>query len=139
MAIHFSKTVYDPPESEDGCRLIIMRRYPRGIAKSRAHAWVPQLAPTLPLVHWYHDNKRAIEARWQSGDPARFEREIAKFWKTYSRRYLSEMRGQRGLIEFLASLQRDFGVTFTLLCACPDYRICHRSLLAPLINDAPPR
>ena len=139
MAIHCTKTVYDSPESQDGCRLIIMRRYPRGIAKSRAHAWVPQLAPTLPLVHWYHANKRAIEARWQSGDRARFEREIAKFWKTYTRRYLSEMRGQRSLIEFLASLQRDFGVTLTLLCACPDHRICHRSLLARLIHDAPPR
>ncbi|CAN5688763.1 DUF488 domain-containing protein [soil metagenome] len=138
MAIHFTKTVYEPPESEDGCRLIIMRRYPRGIAKSRAHAWIPQLAPTLPLVHWYHDNKGAIEAQWQSRDPVRFVREIAKFWKTYSRRYLSEMRGQRSLIEFLASLQRDFGVTFTLLCACPDHRICHRSLLARLINEVPP-
>ncbi len=138
MTIHFTKTVYDPPESKDGCRLIIMRRYPRGIAKSRAHAWIPQLAPTLPLVHWYHDNKRAIEVRWQSRDPMRFEREIAKFWKSYTRRYLSEMREQRSLIEFLASLHRDFGVTLTLLCACSDYRICHRSLLVRLINEVLP-
>ena len=60
MTIRFVKTVYDAPEVQDGCRLIIMRRYPRGISKSRVHAWMPQLAPTLPLVHWYHDNKNAV-------------------------------------------------------------------------------
>ena len=139
MAIHFTKTVYDPPEPEDGVRLIIMRRYPRGVAKARAHAWLPQLAPTLPLVHWYHAQKKAIEAAWKKTDPERFEQELADFWKTYTRRYLSEMREQRTLIELIASLTRDFGVTLTLLCACPDHRLCHRSLLAQLIEEVPPR
>jgi uncharacterized protein YeaO (DUF488 family) len=53
-------------------------------------------------------------------------------------RYLREMKGQsqRHLIDLLASLHRDFGITLTLLCACPEYRICHRSLLAELIGAA---
>ncbi len=136
MAIRCTKTVYEQPMPEDGCRLIIMRRYPRGIAKHRAHAWVPQLAPSLPLVHWYHENKNTIEARWQRNDPPRFESEIARFWRSYTRSYLAEMRIQYSLIEFLAVLHRDFGITFTLLCACPDALLCHRSLLAGLIERA---
>jgi uncharacterized protein YeaO (DUF488 family) len=133
VGILYTKTVYDPPHLDDGCRLIVMRRYPRGIAKGRAHAWVPQLAPSLPLVHWYHEHKKAIESRWQKADPLRFETEITRFWQTYTRRYLSEMRTQHSLIDFLASLHRDFGITLTLLCACPDPHLCHRSLLAGLI------
>ena len=116
-----------------------MRRYPRGIAKGKAHAWLPQLAPTLPLVHWYHENKQTIETQWRKSDRQRFEKEMARFWKTYTRRYLSEMKGQRTFIEFLASLHRDFDVPLTLLCSCPDHRICHRSLLADLIQNVPPR
>lgn len=113
--------------------MIVMRRYPRGIAKERAHAWIPQLAPSLPLVHWYHEHKKEIESRWQRRDPPRFQSEIARFWHTYTRRYLAEMRTERSLIEFLVSLHRDFAITLTLLCACPDHRLCHRSLLAGLI------
>lgn len=136
LTIHYLKTVYDPPAAEDGMRLIIMRRYPRGIAKSRAHAWLPELAPTLPLVHWYHDQLKAIKTQWKHKDPEWYDQEIARFWKTYSQRYLREMKEQRHLIEFLASLHRGFGVTLTLLCTCPDHRLCHRSLLAGLIDAA---
>ena len=97
---------------------------------------MPELAPTLPLVHWYHEHLRAIRKRWEDKDPRRCEEAIARFWRTYSRRYLAEMKTQRRLIEFFATLHRDFGMAFTLLCACPDHRICHRSLLAGLIRAA---
>lgn len=136
MSIHCTKSVYEPAAPEDGFRLIVMRRYPRGFAKSRAHAWLPELAPTLPLVHWYHEHLRAIRKQWEQKDPARCEDEIARFWRTYSRRYLAEMKAQRRLIEFFAAAHGEFGMTFTLLCACPDHRICHRSLLAELMRSA---
>jgi len=136
MPIRCTKSVYEAPEPEDGFRLIVMRRYPRGLAKSRAHAWLPDLAPTLPLVHWYHDQLKGIRKRWEKRDPARCRSELAAFWRTYSRCYLVEMKARRRLIELLAVLHRDFGTTFTLLCACPDHRICHRSLLAGLIRAA---
>ncbi len=138
MTIRYLKTVYAPSESADGMRLIIMRRYPRGIAKARAHAWLPELAPTLPLVHWYHEHLDAIVDQWKSSDPERYETELARFWRIYSVRYLREMNapGQRHLIELFASLHRNFGVTLTLLCACREHHICHRSLLAQLIAEA---
>jgi uncharacterized protein YeaO (DUF488 family) len=134
LAIHCVKDVFQAAEAEDGCRLIIMRRYPRGIAKSHAHAFLPQLAPTLPLVHWYHDSLNAIRERREALGPQRFDAEIGKFWRTYSRRYLAEMKKQRHMIEFLASMHAQFNVDMTLLCACADHRICHRSLLAELIE-----
>ncbi|MGH8627664.1 MAG: DUF488 domain-containing protein [Gammaproteobacteria bacterium] len=137
MAIYCKKTVYEAPASEDGMRLVVMRRYPRGVSKSRVHAWVPALAPSLPLVHWYHEQLKAIEAQWKRSDPDRHQQEIARFWKIYSGRYCREMKEQRHLIAFLASLQRNFDLSFTLLCACPDYRICHRGLLAELIAAVP--
>ena len=97
---------------------------------------MPELAPTLPLVHWYHEHLRAIRKQWEWQDPRRCEDEIARFWRTYSHRYLAEMKAKRRLIRFFAVLHRDFGMTFTLLCACPNYRICHRSLLAGLMRSA---
>ncbi|MGH8657553.1 MAG: DUF488 domain-containing protein [Gammaproteobacteria bacterium] len=138
MGIYCKKTVYEAPAAEDGMRLIVMRRYPRGVSKSKVHAWVPALAPSLLLVHWYHEQLKAIEAQWKRSDPGRHEQEIARFWKIYSGRYCREMKEQRHLIAFFASLHRDFNLPFTLLCACPDYRICHRSLLAQLIAAVPP-
>jgi uncharacterized protein YeaO (DUF488 family) len=139
VGIYYTKNVYEAPAVEDGMRIIIMRRYPRGVSRSRAHAWVPALAPSLPLVHWYHEQLKSMEAQWKRRDPARYQHEIGRFWKIYSGRYRREMHEQRHLIAFLASLQRGFGLPFTLLCACPDYRICHRSLLAELISAVPPR
>ncbi|MGH8587882.1 MAG: DUF488 family protein, N3 subclade [Gammaproteobacteria bacterium] len=68
---------------------------------------------------------------------SRYGTEIARFWRGYSRRYLSEMRRQRPLIDWLSALERDFGLTLTLLCACDDHRLCHRSLLADLIVNSP--
>ena len=136
MTILCKKSVYAPASAKDGFRLIVMRRYPRGYAKARAHAWLPELAPTLPLVHWYHEHLRAIRKQWEREDSRRCEEEITRFWRSYSRRYLAEMKAQRRLIEFFATLHRDFGMTFTLLCACTDRRICHRSLLAGLMRAA---
>jgi uncharacterized protein YeaO (DUF488 family) len=138
MTIQYVKSVYAAAEAADGMRLIVMRRYPRGVAKARAHAWLPELAPTLPLVHWYHEHLKALVSQWQLKDPARYETELADFWSTYSGRYLREMRGrsERRLIGFLSSLHQNFGVSLTLLCGCPDHRICHRSLLGHLIAEA---
>jgi uncharacterized protein YeaO (DUF488 family) len=138
MPIYASKTVYAQADAQDGLRLIVMRMYPRGVAKSRAHAWLPELAPTLPLVHWYHQHLNEIVERWKASNPKRYEEALVGFWETYRARYLREMREprQRHLIALLSSLHRDFALSLTLLCACPDHQICHRTLLGELILQA---
>lgn len=125
MSLHVEKTVYAPAAASDGLRLIIMRRYPRGVAKSRAHAWLPELAPSLPLVQWYHATLKALV------EPAA----IAAFWAEYRGKYLREMEAPmpRHLVRCLAALHGHFDLSLTLLCACADHRLCHRSLLAELI------
>jgi uncharacterized protein YeaO (DUF488 family) len=81
--------------------------------------WVPELAPSVPLVSW-----------------ALSEPFTPKRWTTYERRYRREMRQPpaRHLIALLAALsvQQNLSVG----CYCEDESVCHRSLLAELLEEA---
>lgn len=109
----------DPAEPDDGFRLLICRYRPRALPKADEtwDAWDPNLGPSRELhAAWY--GKR--------GEPPTFA--------DYSRRYLSEMKGQSDRIDELA--RRAEGETITLLCssACTDPAHCHRTLLKQLIE-----
>lgn len=132
--VHVAKTVYDAPAAGDGWRIIVMRMYPRGVSRSRRHAWLPELAPSLPLVKGYHATRDELRRTLSHRDPPRYEREIARFWRKYTRKYLLEMKPRKHLIAFLALVQ--IRQPITLLCACKNPQHCHRSLLGRLIEDA---
>src|SRR5262245_60441366 len=109
----------DPAEPDDGFRLLICRYRPRALPKADEtwDAWDPNLGPSRELhAAWY--GKR--------GEPPTFAE--------YSRRYLSEMKGQSDRIDEL--VRRAEGETITLLCssACTDPAHCHRTLLKQLIE-----
>ena len=114
-------SVRDPHE---GLRLGTVRRPPRGVRKehyaSRDYfdAWLPELAPSAPLVSW---------ALAKPFTPAR--------WAAYERRYRREMRepAAQRLLAVLAALsvQTDFSVG----CYCDDESRCHRSLLRALLIE----
>jgi uncharacterized protein YeaO (DUF488 family) len=56
------KRIYDPPDHEDGARLLVERLWPRGIKKTdlRMDAWLKDVAPSTELRQWFgHD-----QARW---------------------------------------------------------------------------
>lgn len=58
------RRVYDPPESDDGRRMLVDRLWPRGLSKERAHLdeWCKQIAPSTELRKWYgHDPDRYEE------------------------------------------------------------------------------
>ncbi len=60
------KRVYDPPESDDGYRVLIDRMWPRGVSRDRARLdeWARELAPSDDLRRWFgHDQKRFGEFR----------------------------------------------------------------------------
>lgn len=110
----------DPAEPDDGFRLLICRYRPRALPKADEtwDAWDPNLGPSRELhAAWY--GKR--------GKPPTFAE--------YSRRYLSEMKGQSDRIDELAR-RAAAGETITLLCssACTDPAHCHRTLLKRLIE-----
>ena len=55
------KRIHDPPEGDDGLRVLVDRLWPRGIRKADAalDAWLPELAPSGELRKWYgHDPER---------------------------------------------------------------------------------
>ena len=108
----------------EGPRLGTVRRPPRGVrkqdyaARDYYDAWLPELAPSAPLVSY---------ALSQPFTPAR--------WAAYSRRYRSEMGkpGVRRLLTVLAALSRQ--ASFSVGCYCEDESHCHRSLLRQLLIE----
>lgn len=113
-----------PRDSDEGLRIGTVRRPPRGVRKADYAArdfydiWLPELAPTAPLVSW---------ALSKPFTPPR--------WALYARRYRREMRepAAQRLIALLAALssRADFAVG----CYCQDERRCHRSLLKELLIE----
>lgn len=57
------RRIYDDPAFDDGIRVLVDRRWPRGVSKARAELdeWCTQVAPSDMLRKWY------------GHDPAKFE------------------------------------------------------------------
>lgn len=105
-------SAYDPPD-EPYRRLLIMRRWPRGVAKDAVDDWERQLGPSDQLLDAY--NADAVE------------------WEVFARRYREEMAARPELIDWVTLLASRAGVT--LLCGSHPEERCHRSLLAELIRE----
>ena len=112
-------TARDPGE---GLRIGTVRRPPRGVRKEDYAArnyfdvWLPDLAPSTPLVSW-----------------ALSEPFTSQRWTVYERRYRREMRqpAAQRLIALLAKLSAQSN--FSVGCYCEDESRCHRSLLKKLL------
>jgi uncharacterized protein YeaO (DUF488 family) len=108
----------------EGLRLGTVRRPPRGVRKEDYGArdyfdvWLPELAPSAPLVSW-----------------ALSEPFTAMRWARYARRYRREMRepAARRLLALLAALSSR--ADFSVGCYCEDEARCHRSLLRELLLE----
>ncbi|MDA1215520.1 MAG: DUF488 family protein [Chloroflexi bacterium] len=113
-----AKRVYDPPEPEDGFRLLTMRRWPRGIAKGKVSGWDKRLAPSTELLA---DVRTGVIS-----------------WEEYVNRYRWEMVNRPDAIEGVADLRKQVnGETVTIMCGCKDETHCHRTLLKELIEAGP--
>ena len=105
-----------PRRRGEGLRIGTVRRPPRGVAKSDYakqnwyDAWLPELAPSEPLV------KLA-----QRGDAAS--------WRTFDRRFTAELKrpGAARLLDLLARLSQHSSLSVG--CYCEDEQRCHRSIL----------
>ena len=114
-----------PRTTHEGLRLGTVRRPPRGVRKSDSarldyyDLWLPDLAPSAPLVSW------ALAKPWTDAR-----------WAQYARRYRAELRAPAAqrLIALLAALSRQTDVSVG--CYCADEARCHRSLLRALLEDA---
>jgi uncharacterized protein YeaO (DUF488 family) len=105
-------------------RIGVVRRPPRGVRKADYaprdffDVWLPELAPSAPLVSW------------ALSEPFTPER-----WTTYTRRYKREMMkpAARRLIGLLTALSLQ--TNFSVGCYCEDESRCHRSLLKELLIE----
>lgn len=113
-----------PRVPDEGLRIGTVRRPPRGVRKQDHAArdyfdvWLPELAPSAPLVSW---------ALSEPFTPQR--------WAVYQRRYRREMRqpAAQRLMALLAALSSQ--TNFSVGCYCEDETRCHRSLLKRLLIE----
>ncbi|MEU8673926.1 DUF488 family protein [Streptomyces sp. NPDC048560] len=52
------RRVYEPPEDEDGMRVLVDRLWPRGVSKAKAAigTWPKDVTPSNELRSWYHQD-----------------------------------------------------------------------------------
>ena len=110
----------DPPEPDDGLRVLICRYRPRGVRKADEtwDVWYPDLGPNRELHAAYYGKHRPPLP-----------------WDEYRGSYLREMNDRGERIDELAR-RVAAGESVTLLCssACTDPARCHRTLLKGLIE-----
>ncbi len=59
-----TKRIYDPPDEDDGARVLVDRLWPRGVTKDSAALtlWLKEVAPSPALRKWFgHDPARWVE------------------------------------------------------------------------------
>lgn len=87
------KRAYEPPDDDDGTRVLVDRLWPRGVSKANAalDQWMKDIAPSAELRQWFgHDPDR---------------------WETFRRRYAEEVHENDELLDQLRSLARKGTVT----------------------------
>ncbi|MFF8731066.1 DUF488 domain-containing protein [Streptomyces sp. NPDC015171] len=57
------RRIYEPPEPDDGLRVLVDRLWPRGLAKDEARVdeWPKELTPSSELRTWYHGGEGSYE------------------------------------------------------------------------------
>jgi uncharacterized protein YeaO (DUF488 family) len=113
------KRVYEPPEEDDGYRVLAERLWPRGLSKAKARldAWEKDIAPSADLRRWY------------GHDPAK--------WKEFQTRYEKELTAPeaQAILESLAERARR--QTVTLLYASHAADISNTAVLLRLLTRHP--
>ena len=88
------KRAYEMPAKEDGERILVERLWPRGVTKivARIDLWLKEVAPSAELRKWF------------GHDPGK--------WSEFQRRYESELKLKRDLVNLLREKAREGPVTF---------------------------
>ena len=104
---------YNDKEPHDGTRILVMRRWPRGISKDQIDEWRKDLGPSMELLQ-----------QWNKGEIAFAE---------FRERYLAEMQDKAEEVQELARQART--ETITLLCHEKSEDHCHCKMLKELIEQ----
>ncbi|MDR7447281.1 MAG: DUF488 family protein, partial [Armatimonadota bacterium] len=108
---------YEPPEPQDGFRVLVDRLWPRGLSKeaARVDLWARELAPSDRLRRWF------------GHDPVK--------WEEFRRRYREELSRSpaRELVQQLAERARHG--TVTLVFGARDERHNNAVVLAEVLQE----
>lgn len=87
------KRAYDPPDPDDGTRILVDRLWPRGIKKEdlRISSWLKEVAPSDELRRWF------------GHDPAK--------WDGFVRRYSAELDAKPDVVRLLSREAKSGDVT----------------------------
>ena len=110
------KRIYEPLGSDDGCRILVDRLWPRGISKENAHVdlWMKDIAPSADLRKWF------------SHDPAK--------WNDFVSRYQEELKDKSNLLEEIERLNKAHG-NVTLLFSARDTDHSNATALLQTLNN----
>ncbi|MBV8398575.1 MAG: DUF488 family protein [Acetobacteraceae bacterium] len=74
-----TKRVYQPPDDEDGARVLVDRLWPRGLSRERAQIdlWLKEIAPSNTLRRRFHGDPGSWE-EFKTAYFAELEREPAQ-------------------------------------------------------------
>ncbi len=88
------KRAYETPSPSDGCRILVERLWPRGLAKQDAKIdlWPKEAAPSTELRRWFNH------------EPDK--------WAEFKRRYVKELGARRETLEPILERVRAGRVTF---------------------------
>ena len=108
-----TKRVYDAASPEDGVRILVMRFWPRGVARTAVDFWFRELGTSPSLIK-----------KWKGG---------AIRWTEFRRAYRRELQdpaARQAITEIRKLVDKQ---PATLLCSCEDEARCHRSILKQVI------
>jgi len=108
------KRAYEPPDESDGARILVDRLWPRGLTKEKASIdlWLKEIAPSTELRKWY------------AHDPAK--------WKSFRRRYETEISHKEDLVKILKQKAREG--TITLIYGARDEKHNEALILKQLLE-----
>ncbi|MER6349958.1 DUF488 domain-containing protein [Streptomyces sp. NPDC001595] len=110
------RRVYEPPDQDDGLRVLVDRLWPRGLAKdaARVDEWPKALTPSNELRRWYHAGEGSYEE--------------------FARRYEAELAAAEAaeLLDRARAWVREGPVTLLTAVKSPEHS--HASVLAGLLE-----
>lgn len=94
------KRVYEPPEEEDGFRVLVDRVWPRGLKREALalDLWLKEIAPSAQLRKWF------------GHDPAK--------WPAFCERYQAELKEKKEAVDLLK--EKEASGTLTLVYSARD-------------------
>lgn len=113
------KRVYDPPENNDGYRVLVDRIWPRGVNKTdlAMDDWCKELAPSTELRRWFnHDAQR---------------------WAAFYQKYHAELTDQQEIINHVLSASNNRPLTLLYSARDRKYNnaVALKMYLEKLVSD----